>query len=54
HILGLFQAKHVEFHGNIINYDRAVRIFVGSQHDILLHKTKKISEFREAALNAGG
>ncbi|KAE9386047.1 hypothetical protein BT96DRAFT_839872, partial [Gymnopus androsaceus JB14] len=54
HINNLFSAKQVSLHQRVINYDRAVRIYVGGRRDILLHETDKYIHLKDAHLEAGG
>ncbi|KAJ3710975.1 hypothetical protein C8R42DRAFT_690022 [Lentinula raphanica] len=43
HIHFLFAAMQPVLHHRVINYDRAVRIFVGSRRDILLNEVEKFA-----------
>jgi hypothetical protein len=54
HINDLFEARHESTHEFIINYDRAVRIYVGGRRDILLHEFEKFSHIKEAHLSPSG
>ncbi|KIK50140.1 hypothetical protein GYMLUDRAFT_183173, partial [Collybiopsis luxurians FD-317 M1] len=54
HINNLFAATHISLHHRVINYDRAVHIYVGNKRDILLHETEKFSHIKMAHINAGG
>lgn len=54
HINDLFEARHESTHEFIINYDRAVRIYVGGRRDILLHEVEKFTHIKEAHLSPSG
>ncbi|KIK58558.1 hypothetical protein GYMLUDRAFT_170707, partial [Collybiopsis luxurians FD-317 M1] len=54
HVNNLFAATHVSLHHRVINYDRAVRIHVGSRRDTLLHEVEKFSHIKVAHIDDGG
>jgi hypothetical protein len=54
HITNLFRSTHTSLHHRIINYDRAVRIFVGRRRDVLLSEISKFDHIRSAHLVDGG
>ncbi|KAJ3969352.1 hypothetical protein EV361DRAFT_804023 [Lentinula raphanica] len=54
HIHYLFAAMQPVLHHRVINYDKAVRIFVGSRRDILLNEVEKFAHLKVAHLDSGG
>ncbi|KAJ3831113.1 hypothetical protein EV361DRAFT_813456 [Lentinula raphanica] len=54
HIHFLFAAMQPVLHHRVINYDRAVRIFVGSRRDILLNEVEKFAHLKVAHIDSGG
>ncbi|KAJ7162652.1 hypothetical protein C8R43DRAFT_880147, partial [Mycena crocata] len=54
HINDLFSTRHHSLHSRIVNYDRAARVFVGQQRDILLHEFATFRHIQDAHLLDGG
>ena len=54
HITNLFASQHHSVHDRVLNYDRAVRIFIGQQRSVLFNETIKYSHLKHAHIDSTG
>ena len=54
HITNLFGSQHVSVHHRVLNYDRAVRIFIGQQRSVLFNEVSKYSHLKYAHIDSTG
>jgi hypothetical protein len=54
HITGFFASQHTSVHNRVLNYDRAVRGFIGQQRSVLFDEVHKFVHLRYAHIDNTG